>query len=109
MQLHNISDLVVQRERTGHPYLEFLRVPSMSAGIYELAAGSEDPQEPHTEDEVYYVVKGRSAIQVGGANRVVSEGSIIYVPAGIEHRFFDIEEDLTLLVFFAPPEGASIP
>jgi hypothetical protein len=44
---------------TGAPYLEFLRVPAMSAGLYLLDAGADDPQTPHAEDELYYVVSGR--------------------------------------------------
>ena len=40
-------------------YREFLRVPDLSAGLYVLEAGATDPQSPHTEDELYYVVAGR--------------------------------------------------
>jgi mannose-6-phosphate isomerase-like protein (cupin superfamily) len=63
-----------------------------------------DPQLPHAEDEVYYVVSGRATIQVAEEQQAVQAGSIIYVEAMVEHRFHTIEEDLTLLVFFAPAE-----
>ena len=87
------------------PYLEFLRVPSLSVGLYSLPAGAEDPQEPHTEDEVYHVVGGRARIRVGAENRAVEAGTVVFVEAGVEHRFYAIEEDLRVLVFFAPAEG----
>lgn len=90
--------------KAGKQYAEFLRVDSMSAGVYRLPAGGIDTQEPHTEDEVYYVVSGRGQIFVGGENRAVQAGSTIFVAARVEHRFHNIEEDLTLLVFFAPAE-----
>lgn len=88
-------------------YLEFLRAPSLSAGIYTLRAGEEDRQQPHMEDEIYYVAAGRAMIQVGDERQAVSPGSIIYVPATVAHRFHDIAEDLRLVVFFAPAEGTN--
>ncbi len=85
-------------------YLEFLRVPALSVGLYNLPAGSADPQQPHTEDEVYYVVSGQGTIRINTEDRPVEPGTIIYVAAGVEHRFHTITADLTVLVFFAPAE-----
>jgi mannose-6-phosphate isomerase-like protein (cupin superfamily) len=106
MRTFELSKLIEKRSRTGHPYLGFLRVPSLSLGLYALPVGSEDLQTPHSEDEVYYVVEGRATIIVGEEERAVHEGSIVYVEAGVDHRFDSIEDDLTLLVFFAPAEGS---
>jgi len=89
---------------SGKPYLEFLRVPALSAGLYVLSAGSVDGQQPHSEDEVYYVVSGRGQIIVAGESRPVGPGSVVYVKAHDEHRFHDIAEELAILVFFAPAE-----
>ena len=104
MDAYKLTDLLVQQQQAGKLYLEFLKVPSMSMGVYTLPAGSTDPQQPHTEDEVYYVAYGRATIYVGGEDQAVMPGSIVYVPALVEHRFHDISEDLTVLVFFAPAE-----
>ncbi|WP_345325757.1 cupin domain-containing protein [Candidatus Villigracilis proximus] len=60
-------------------YLEFLKVPDLSMGVYILPAGGIDPQSPHTEDEVYYIVSGKAQIQVADENRAVQSGSIVYV------------------------------
>jgi quercetin dioxygenase-like cupin family protein len=96
----------VERERAEQriSYLEFLRVPSMSAGIYVLAAGETDRQSPHMQDELYYVVRGRGRMRAGGEDRAVTPGSLIFVAAEVEHRFHAIEEELTVLVLFAPAE-----
>jgi mannose-6-phosphate isomerase-like protein (cupin superfamily) len=102
-----ISKIGQQREAAKKLYQEFLRVPSMSAGVYTLAAGSTDSQKPHTEDELYFVVKGKARIQVGSADQEIAEGSIVFVGANVEHRFHDIAEELTALVFFAPAENSS--
>jgi mannose-6-phosphate isomerase-like protein (cupin superfamily) len=88
-------------EKGGSPYREFLRVPSMSCGVYKLAAGAPDLQSPHDEDEVYFVVSGRGRVRVDGDERSVGRGSVLYVQATAEHSFFEVEEDMTLLVFFA--------
>lgn len=85
-------------------YLEFLRVPALSLGLYVLPAGGVDQQQPHSEDEVYYVVGGRAQMVVGADSFAVETGSVIYVGAGVEHRFFDIVEEVSVLVFFAPAE-----
>jgi mannose-6-phosphate isomerase-like protein (cupin superfamily) len=104
MEAHELSDVIEKQTRSGRRYLEFLRVPSLSVGLYRLEAGEADPQSPHTEDEVYYVTAGRAHITVAGEDREVRAGSIVYVGRGVEHRFHSIEEALTVLVFFSPAE-----
>jgi quercetin dioxygenase-like cupin family protein len=104
-RFYKVAEIDQQRAPAGKRYMEFLRVPAMSAGLYVLAAGSVDPQQPHHEDEMYYVVRGRARFQAGDEDRDVSAGSVIYVAAQVEHRFYDIEEELAVLVFFAPAES----
>ena len=69
----------------------------MSAGVYTLPAGSSDPQKPHREDELYYVVRGRARMRVGSQDQAVSDGTVIFVAAEVEHRFYDIAEELVVL------------
>ena len=104
MQAYELDQVISQRLDTKKLYLEFLKVPDLSMGLYVLPAGGTDPQSPHTEDEVYYVVSGKAQILVAEENREVQSGSIIYVEKNVAHRFHSIEEELTLLVFFAPAE-----
>jgi quercetin dioxygenase-like cupin family protein len=107
MQTFELSKLMADRERAGKAWLEFLRGSSLSMGVYHLKAGQDDPQRPHTEDEVYYVISGRGKFRAGGQVQDVRPGSILFVERLVEHRFCDIAEDLTTLVFFAPPEGST--
>jgi mannose-6-phosphate isomerase-like protein (cupin superfamily) len=109
MDAFDLQQLQDERGRAQRAYLEFLRVPSLSAGLYVLPAGGTDTQQPHTEDEVYYIASGRAAIQVAGEDRPVAAGSIVYVKAGDEHRFHSIAEELVILVFFAPAEYSAAP
>ena len=106
MDAFELAELLTERERSGQLYLEFLKVPTLRVGIYALPAGGTDPQQPHAEDEVYYVIEGRGVIWVGDEDRPVAPGSVVFVAAGVEHRFHDIAEDLTILVFFASGQRA---
>lgn len=89
------------------PWLEFLRVPELRTGLYKLPAGGEDPQQPHSEGEVYYVIAGRAVLSVEGEDFPARPGSLLYVAAGLDHRFHAIEEDLEVLVFFARERSAA--
>lgn len=102
----SVDELSGARQQAGELYLEFLRVPAMSAGLYELAAGARDPQAPHGEDEIYYIVEGRGQISIGDVDHAVAAGSVVFVPARVEHRFHSIEAALRILVVFAPAESS---
>lgn len=104
MQLYEIEHLITEQIETKKPFLEFLRESSLSMGLYFLAEGSKDFQKPHNEDEVYYILTGHAMIQVADEVQPVQPGSIIFVPARVPHHFFNIVEDLTTLVIFAPAE-----
>lgn len=104
MQQFESEILLREMRSTGKIWSEFLNVPSMSMGIYQLAAGAIDGQQPHTEDEAYYVISGRGKFRCGGAEKAVQAGTILFVERHIEHRFFDVTEDLTILVVFSPAE-----
>jgi mannose-6-phosphate isomerase-like protein (cupin superfamily) len=106
LRAFQVAELVKANTASGKRYTEFLRVPSMSAGIYALPAGSEDLQHPHAQDEIYYVLRGRSKFTCNGEVIDALPGSFIYVAAHADHRFFDIDEDLEIIVLFAPEEKA---
>ena len=102
-----VMDLLEQLQARGQPYHEFLRRDTLSAGLYHLAPGQPDPQRPHTEDEVYYVLGGEGAIEIAGDVTPVRPGSVIFVAKQVPHRFLDYHQGLTLLVIFAPPRGSA--
>lgn len=108
MKAFEVADLMWQQSSGDKPYLEFLRESSLSMGLYVLPTGGTDGQQPHTEDEVYYVVSGRGMFWQAGEDRPVQAGSILFVPANYEHRFHTITETLSILVFFAPAEYANL-
>ena len=106
MDAWELEELEAARSATRRPYHEFLSVPDLSGGLYVLDAGATDPQTPHTEDELYVAMSGRGRITVGDEVRDVRQGTVVFVAAGVTHRFHDIEERLVLLVAFGPAEDS---
>ena len=104
-EVFDLDNLLARRDQGGRSYIEFLRVPAMSAGIYILPAGGTDLQRPHEQDEIYHVLMGAAKMRLGSTEKKISQGDVIFVERNAEHRFFDIEEELVLLVVFAPAES----
>lgn len=106
MQAWDLPTLDAARRDADQLYHEFLSVPDLSGGLYVLEAGAVDPQAPHTEDEIYVVLAGRGRIVVGDETEAVGPGSVVFVAAGVPHRFVDITERLEVIVVFGPAEYA---
>ena len=87
-------------------WVEHLRTDDLSVGTYSVPLEGADDQSPHTEDEIYVVVSGRARLQNPETSIAVGPGSVIFVPAGEDHRFVELTEPLTVLVVFAPAEGS---
>lgn len=98
---YELKELEQQLTESKRRYLPFLNVETLRTGLYVLPAGVEDKQQPHEHDEVYYVISGRSKFMAGGKTTEAKAGSVLYVKAKTEHRFFDIEEELKMMVFFS--------
>jgi mannose-6-phosphate isomerase-like protein (cupin superfamily) len=105
-RVSNAFDIIKENEKTNSSYGVFMRNPSISSGVYTLKKGATDEQHPHSRDEIYYIIKGKAKIKVGTENYDVTEGSLVFVEAFKEHRFFDITEDLAVVVFFSAEQGA---
>lgn len=101
----DLASLQAEQAQQTLRYLEFLRVPALSLGLYRLPAGASDTQQPHAEDEIYVVLSGRARFSSGAHDEAVGPGALLFVPAHRPHHFHAIEEDLSVLVMFAPAES----
>jgi len=101
---YRLVELIASLAVDEHDFVEFFRAPdeTLSLTVARWPAGSVDDQQPHTEDEVYYVAAGRGTLTIGDAAVDVMPGSIAFVAAGVEHRFGAITEALEVLVFWSP-------
>ena len=88
---------------SGERYVELFRHGTLSVELY--APRGHDPQSPHTRDEVYVVVTGRGQFRNGADRHPFEPGDVLFVPAGVTHRFEEFSDDLAVWVFFYGPEG----
>lgn len=108
--MHIVEDAALFASATGAAdYRERLRTPGLSLGSYSIPAGAADPQQPHTEDEVYVCLQGRATLRGPDAELAIRPGTVAFVAAGEEHSFVDVEEDLLVLVVFGPAEFSNQP
>jgi mannose-6-phosphate isomerase-like protein (cupin superfamily) len=105
MDAFEIDALIAACRTSGRRYLEFVEAPSLSAGIFILPAGAVDDHSPHARDELYHVVRGRGILKLRDEDREVREGSVVFVPARVEHHFHSIAQELVMLVFFGGEVG----
>ncbi len=88
---------------TGARFASLFTHGTLEVEIY--APRGSDPQQPHTRDEVYIVMKGRGTFVNGATRHAFDPGDLLFVPAGVEHRFEDFTDDLAVWVLFYGPEG----
>jgi mannose-6-phosphate isomerase-like protein (cupin superfamily) len=91
----------------GERYVELFLHGTMSIELY--APRGEDPQTPHTKDEVYVVALGSGQFRNGDARHPFGPGDVLFVPAGVTHRFEEFTDDLAVWVIFYGPEGGERP
>jgi mannose-6-phosphate isomerase-like protein (cupin superfamily) len=87
----------------GKRFVTVLEHGSLLVEIY--APRGTDPQQPHTRDEAYIVMRGSGEFINGESRLAFTPGDFLFVPAGVEHRFVNFTDDLTVWVIFYGPEG----
>lgn len=92
-------------EQTGTQlrFATLLRHGTMSVEIY--APQSHDAQTPHRQDELYVVIAGSGTFVNGDARHPFAPGDVLFVPAGVTHRFAEFSDDFQTWVIFYGPEG----
>jgi len=85
-------------------WVEHMRTADLSVGTYSIPSGGADAQTPHSEDEVYVITSGRAVLRGESGEVAVAPGTVVFVPAGEEHRFVELSGDFAALVIFAPAE-----
>jgi len=85
------------------PFAVMMRQPGLEIEIY--APVGVDRQLPHSRDELYVVMRGAGWFVNGDERHPFGPGDVLYVPAGVEHRFEEFTEDFATWVVFVGPEG----
>ena len=85
-----------------------LAAPVMAHGtllVEYYAPRGADAQTPHSRDEVYIVIRGSGWFVNGAERRRFQAHDVLFVPAGVTHRFEDFTDDFAVWVVFYGPKG----
>ena len=101
------SEAQAQLTKSGKLFIEVFAHGSLSVEIYKPVG--EDLQTPHRRDEIYVVISGTGIFLNGDSRKPFVRGEMLFVPAGVVHRFEDFTDDFATWVFFYGPEGGEAP
>ncbi|MFO7926498.1 MAG: cupin domain-containing protein [Halobacteriota archaeon] len=99
------GELITELENEDIQHAEVLDKESVFIEIGRYPTSS--PKNPHTEDEIYYIISGSGMIRVGDETYEVEAGDVVFVDQGIEHDFFNIDEEITALTIFVGSDNPS--
>ena len=94
-------------EQQDSPFIELFKHGSLVVEMY--SPKGVDRQQPHSRDELYVVARGSGWFVNGRSRQRFSAGEVLFVPAGVEHRFEDFTDDFATWVVFYGPEGGEQP
>jgi len=98
--IYDTKEILKKLDSSGNWFYGFLSKNSMDAGILRLMPGEKEPQAPHTNDELYYVINGNGFIRIENEDISIKPGNIIFVPAGKKHHFHDNKDELQIMYVF---------
>ncbi|MHB8585453.1 MAG: hypothetical protein ACYDDF_06405 [Thermoplasmatota archaeon] len=105
----DLRGLLLEWEARGVPFLEFLRRPTLSAGMFVIPADGESLDLPGRGDVLYVFLSGTAALSVGDKTVTVAPGSVVFVAEGATRRLADVREDVAALVIAPIPAGSPGP
>lgn len=98
----SITDAVGGLDPDELQHREVLEAGPITVEVGRYPADSAAPKNPHNEEELYYVLSGAAQMRVGDDTYDVDAGDLVHVEPSLEHDFFNITEDLTVLIVLGP-------
>ena len=96
----SLEKVIADLDTTNDYFLNVFKSKALEVGILRLRKGETDTQEPHSVDEVYFVIEGTGHIEIEDKMKPVNRADFIFVPANVHHRFVVGNKDLIVLYFF---------
>ena len=103
MQVSIADSLAQLNTKTGQFFVKVMEHSTMSVEIYRPE--KVDLQTPHIQDELYMIISGEGEFLNDGIRNHFNPGDVLFVPAGIEHRFENFTDDFATWVIFYGPKG----
>ncbi|MDH3766534.1 MAG: cupin domain-containing protein [Nitrosopumilus sp.] len=86
-------------------FYTFINKSSLAAGLLLLQPGEKDTQEPHDNDEIYYVISGDGFLKIKNKDYKISKDKIFFVEKNVDHYFHGNSKELKVLYFFGGPDS----
>ena len=102
MTLVSISDMVGNLESAELKHKEVLTAGPLTIEVGKYPADSAVPKNSHNEEELYYILSGSGKLRVGDDTHEIETGDLVYVEPDLEHDFFHITEEITVLIILGP-------
>jgi mannose-6-phosphate isomerase-like protein (cupin superfamily) len=91
------------RYPAGAPFVTMMAGGTMSVEVF--APKTADLQEPHSQDELYFIHSGTGELIINGQRFDAAAGDAFFVAAGVAHRFENFSDDFVTWVVFYGPQG----
>jgi len=88
--------------KSGGEFTTLFRHGTLEIEIYRPVGT--DKQQPHRRDELYVVISGTGTFLHGAVRTPFAAGAVLFVEAGVPHRFVDFSADFATWVFFYGPD-----
>lgn len=102
----SLHEALIELEDSENPFKQMMQNGSMTVEIYKPA--KVDLQQPHTQDELYVIISGTGEFYNNGDVFNFKPLDVLFVPAGIEHRFENFTDDFTTWVIFYGKQGGEL-
>ncbi len=95
-QIFDLEKVISAVPNSGY-FHNFLNIKTMEVGLINLKKDQKDTQQPHSFDEIYYIICGKGIIEIDGIKNDVNPGKIIYIPKKVRHSFHAISDKIIAL------------
>ena len=99
----DVTEMMPPESTIGRRYAEAFNHGTMRLGYY--APRGHDPQQPHEQDELYFIEAGTGTFVCDEERSTFAPGDALFVPALATHRFEEFTEDFAAWVVFWGPQG----
>ncbi|MGL4768348.1 MAG: cupin domain-containing protein [Formosimonas sp.] len=89
---------IVRQLTASQPFAEVFRHGGVSVELYRPVG--QDLQQPHERDEIYVILSGEGIFNHDGTRQAFQAGDLLWVAAGVEHRFEQFSSDFATWVIF---------
>ncbi|MCU4926720.1 cupin domain-containing protein [Halobacteria archaeon AArc-dxtr1] len=103
----SIRDVVDTLDPNELQHSDVLNAGPFTVEVGTYPADSAAPKNPHNEEELYYILSGVGKLRVGDDTHNIEAGDLVYVEPQLEHDFFEISEDITVLIILGPSTNPS--